>query len=47
MKASPLTNLRKSIFYLQQALREEEYKEDKELLSALDTLANKWMEQKK
>jgi len=36
-----MTNLRKAIFYLQQALREPEHKNDKELLEALDTLTNK------
>ena len=35
-----LSNLRKSIFYLQQAIRTD-FKNDKELLKALDILAKK------
>jgi len=35
-----LSNLRKSIHYLQQAIRNE-YKEDKDLLKALDILAKR------
>jgi len=37
-----LSNLRKSIHYLQQAIRNE-YKNDKELLTALDIMAKKEM----
>jgi hypothetical protein len=36
-----LNNLRKSIFHLQQALREKEYKNDPDLLKALNQLAKK------
>ena len=36
-----LSNLRKSIFYLQQALREPDLEDDKELLEALKIMANK------
>ena len=38
-----LSNLRKSIFYLQQAIRHE-HENDKDLLEALDILAKKEME---
>jgi len=36
-----LSNLRKAIFYLQQALREPEHEDDKELLEALKLMSNK------
>ena len=36
-----LTNLRRSIHYLQQALREKEHKNDPDLLKALNLLAKK------
>ena len=34
-----LSNLRMSIFYLQQALREDDVKDDKDLLEALNIMA--------
>ena len=37
-----IKNLRKALFYLQLALREEEYLEDKDLLQALDILSKKY-----
>jgi hypothetical protein len=37
-----IKNLRKALFYLQQALREEEYLEDKDLLEALEILSKKY-----
>ena len=36
-----ISNLRKSIHYLQQAIREEELRNDKDLLKALDIMAKK------
>jgi len=36
-----ISNLRKSIHYLQQAIREEELRNDKDLLQALDIMAKK------
>ena len=36
-----ISNLRKSIHYLQQAIREEELRNDKDLLKALDIVAKK------
>ena len=36
-----LSNLRMSIFYLQQALREDDVKDDKDLLEALDIMVKK------
>ena len=35
-----LTNLRKSIFYLQQAIREEGHEKDKDLLKALNIMSD-------
>lgn len=40
VKKKVFTNLTKSIFYLQQAIRNE-YPDDKELLQALDILGDK------
>jgi len=36
-----LSNLRMAIFYLQQALREDDVKDDKDLLEALDVMVKK------
>ena len=36
-----LSNLRMAIFYLQQALREDDVKDDKDLLEALDIMVKK------
>ena len=36
-----LSNLRMAIFYLQQALREDDVKDDKDLLEALDIIVKK------
>lgn len=35
-----LSNLRKSIFYLQQAIREEGHKNDRDLLKALNIMSD-------
>jgi|JFJP01.1.fsa_nt_gi hypothetical protein len=36
-----ITNLRKTVLYLQETLREEKYADDKELLEVLDILVVK------